>query len=198
MATKAERNAAALKAAETRRINQAKLGDLQSKNDEVHLVDNSHGGFEEHEVHTTPREEPESWQRPSDLEAPPARPGYVQRWIRTSLGAGPDPRNAQKKFREGWKPREAHTAPRGFSPPTISHGQFGEVIGVEGLVLCEMPERIHKQRQRHYADKTQRQTDAIEQDLHSVERPGNPIEQRRRSRTERGRPRVPPTADDMD
>lgn len=190
--TEAERKAAARKAADTRRKNQAAKQRLEQQED-PHKVETQHGSSEADagEAHDVPRDYPQEWKRASDLEAPPPRPGFVQRWIRTAVGGKNDPKNANKKFREGWKPRLASTVPGGFSPPTIAHGQFGEVIGVEDMVLCEMPVRLAKQRDAFYLKKSISQNEAVERDLHRAERPGMPIRYGNRTQVEKGPGRVP-------
>lgn len=123
------------------------------------------------------------WRRPSNLEAPPPRAGFVQRWIRTGIGNTPDASNVAKKLREGWKPRLASTVPSGFSPPTISHGTLGEVIGVGELVLMEMPRKTVLQRRKFYADITRKQMEGVDRNLLKIERPGMPIQRSFKSET---------------
>lgn len=136
---------------------------------------------------------PANWERPSNLKTPAARKGFRQRWIRVTIRGEADGQHMAKKFREGWKPRMASTAPKGFSPPTIKHGSMGDVIGVEGLVLCEMPERIAKQRDAWVQGRTHAQMQSIRRDLNRVERPGMPLNDGSADRT--ARPRI---ADDVD
>lgn len=197
--TTEERKAAAAKAAETRRRNAELEARLANETEDPHEVDHSHGSTDHGaaEAHDTPREEHLDWRRPSMLEAPPPRPGYVQRWIRSAIGASADPKNVSQRFREGWKPRAASTVPRGYTPPTIMHGQFGEVIGVEGNILCEMPIRMAQQREAFYRKKALQQTQAVEQDVHKVERPDLPITATRKSTVGLMKgPRTPRTQDE--
>lgn len=133
-----------------------------------------------------------AWMRPSNLDAPPARPGYVQRWKRSELGGAPDTRNWQSALREGWRPRPADTVPDAFSMmKTHDNGQG--VIKAEGLILCEMPDHAAGQRVAHYRGKTARQIQGVDQDLHRTQAAGGglPINKEHDSRTETGRrPRV--------
>ena len=99
------------------------------------------------------------WRRHSDLEAPPPRAGYVNRFIRIRLGTVRDTARLRNALREGWRPVKASSV-SDRSLPTISLDQFGEVIGVEDLILCEMPERTHQQRQKFYRNKGVSQEDA--------------------------------------
>lgn len=197
--TKEQRKASARKAVETRRRNSEALNKQENQNDNPHALSHEHGGSSQNDaVHVTPRDEVQDWKRASDLEAPPPRPGFAQRWIRTAVGGKNDPKNANKKLREGWKPRAASTCPRGFIAPTIAHGQFGDVIGVEDMILCEMPVRMAKQRDDFYQERTNRQTDAVERDLHRIERPGMPLRMANKTQVERGPGRVPKVQDQSD
>ena len=94
------------------------------------------------EVHPT-REDisrDETWSPPSMLEAPPAREGMRQRWVSTQILGQDIPHHTMKRFREGWSPRPADTIPKDFPVPTIAQGQWAGHIGIEGMILCEMPE----------------------------------------------------------
>ena len=82
-----------------------------------------------------------AWKPPSLLDAPEARPGYVQRWVATSIQGKESPDNVYKRMREGWEPRPADTV-KSKLYPTINHGQWAGSIGIEGMLLCEMPEEI--------------------------------------------------------
>ena len=90
-----------------------------------------------------PREEA-AWKPPSLLDAPDPRPGMVQRWIATSIQGKESPDNVYKRMREGWEPRPADTVKSKLFP-TINHGQWAGSIGIEGMLLCEMPEEKHEQ-----------------------------------------------------
>ncbi len=109
------------------------------------------------------------WIRPSDLEAPPARSGYVQRWIRIRLGNVRDTARLRKAQREGWRSVKA-SAMGGLSLPIIQHDSLGEgdYIGAEDLILMEMPERVAQQRERFYKQKQARQTGAVERQVKGV------------------------------
>lgn len=115
------------------------------------------------------------YRRASTLEAPPARKGFVQMWIRTESNGKPDGRNVARKFREGWTPRPLDSVPEGISPPTIKHGHQ-TVIGVEGMILCEMPKALAAKRRLAIKQRTDRQMEAVEQNIMRTERPGRPID----------------------
>ena len=122
------------------------------------------------------------WVRPTSLAAPPPRPGFKQRWIRVAMYGQEDATNAARRLREGWKPRPSESLPSNFPLPTIAHGQWAGCIGIEGMILCEMPETLVDRRNEYYADKTKRITDSIEHDLQSQSTAAMPIEQERSSK----------------
>ena len=118
------------------------------------------------------------WSPPSTLQAPPARPGFVQRWVRVEQRGVPDAKNLTRKLREGWQPRRPETVKGGFAAPTLNHGNLGSCISVEGMVLMEMPAKRDAQRNAHYAGKLNRQTEAIEAQLRASQDPRVPIDRR--------------------
>lgn len=115
------------------------------------------------------------WSPPSLLEAPPPRPGYVQRWIRVRRGNQDDLQNFMSRRREGWQPRDPGSVPGGFDAPTQNHGNFGRCIMVEGMVLCEMSKRRNEQRRAFYQGQLAKQTDSVERQLLKIQQPGHPI-----------------------
>lgn len=127
--------------------------------------------------------EDKPWVRPSSLEAPPARPGFVQRWIRIGSMGQDDPTNTARKFREGWKPRPASSIPANWHSPTVMHGKWAGCIGVEGMLLCEMPQKMVDKRNAHYKAKTDLTTESIESELQKHSRPDMQITQDRKSQT---------------
>ena len=112
------------------------------------------------------------WKPPSTLEAPPPRDGMRQRWIRTSILGDDESHHVMKRKREGWNPRPADTIPDSFPIPTMDHGQWKGSIGVEGMILCEMPEVTALQRDSYYSGKAQEQESATANDLNSAESRG--------------------------
>ena len=122
------------------------------------------------------------WKRHSDLDAPPARAGYVNRFIRIRLGTVRDTARLRNAMREGWRPvKKSSVTDR--SLPSIHLESVGDVIGVEDLILCEMPERAWTKRKAYFKAKLARQNEAIERQLRNVSQtdvPGfGPIQQAR-------------------
>ena len=118
----------------------------------------------------------ESKWRPSNLlEAPEPRPGYSQRWVATMVLGQETPTNVAKRMREGWQPRSAKSIKESQHFPTIEHGKFAGHIGIEGMVLCEMPTEMVNQRNEYYANMTDNLMTSVEQDMNRAETPGQPI-----------------------
>ena len=126
------------------------------------------------EVHPT-REDisrDETWSPPSMLEAPPAREGMRQRWVSTQILGQDIPHHTMKRFREGWTPRPADTIPKDFPVPTIAQGQWAGHVGIEGMILCEMPESKVEARSRYFAQKNADLNKFVDSNLNKVEQSG--------------------------
>ena len=143
------------------------------------------------ETRTPVREEqvrPEAtWKPPSLLDSPEPRPGMTQRWIATSIQGKDTPDNVYKRMREGWNPRPAETVKDKLFP-TINHGQWAGSIGIEGMLLCEMPLKTHKQMKAYYHNRNSEQNESVSGDLDALGRKtGQSIYQNRKSSSSRGR-----------
>ena len=143
------------------------------------------------ETRTPVREEqvrPEAtWKPPSLLDSPEPRPGMTQRWIATSIQGKDTPDNVHRRMREGWNPRPADTVKDKLFP-TINHGQWAGSIGIEGMLLCEMPLKTHKQMKAYYNNRNSEQNESVSGDLDALGRKtGQSIYQTRKSSSSRGR-----------
>lgn len=110
------------------------------------------------------------WAPPTSLDAPPPRKGFKQKWIRIAIFGRPDVQNMSRKFKEGWLPRKSDTVPKSFHVPSIKSGQFAGYIGVEGSLLCEMPEARVAQRNAHYRKRAEQMAQDIERNMGNVNR----------------------------
>lgn len=135
-------------------------------------------------VHGDEDERP--WAPPSNLEAPPPRPGYGQRWVRISIRNEDDPANFARALREGWVPRKAESV-EGFDVPRITEGKWAGCIGIHSLILCEMPLSRLRKRAEYVDALNRRQTQAVSQDLARESHPSMPITQTRVTRVTTGR-----------
>lgn len=130
----------------------------------------------------------EVWIPATALEAPTARSGYRQRWIATQILGQDTPHHVMRRFREGWTPRPSDTVPADFPVPTIAQGKFAGFIGVEGMILCELPEERAQARAKYFAQKTGDLNRFVDQSLAKVERDGGePIEREFNSTVTHGR-----------
>ena len=128
-----------------------------------------------------------SWTPPALLDAPDPRPGYVQRWVATSIQGKDTPDKVYKRMREGWEARPASSVKNQLFP-TINHGQWEGCIGIEGMLLCEMPIEKHRQMRDYYAGKSKEQNQSLANDLHALEqKTGHKIHQERKSSVSGGR-----------
>jgi len=127
-----------------------------------------------------------NWRPSNLLEAPEPRPGFKQRWIATMVLGQEQPTNVARRMREGWQPRDIKTVKDALNFPTIEHGKFAGYIGIEGMVLCEMPEQMVTERNEYYAKMTENLMRSVEQDIHKVEQPGQPISKSFKSEVTRG------------
>ena len=128
-----------------------------------------------------------TWTPPALLDAPEARPGMVQRWVATTIQGTDTPDNVYKRMREGWEPRKASTV-KDQKFPTINHGQWAGCIGIEGMLLCEMPKEKHLSMKAYYQGKSNDQNEALTGELDSLGRKtGTQFFQERKSSSSRGR-----------
>ena len=128
-----------------------------------------------------------SWTPPALLDAPEPRAGFVQRWVATSIQGKDTPDNVYKRMREGWEARPANTVKNQLFP-TINHGQWEGCIGIEGMLLCEMPSEKHKAMKAYHHNKSLEQNESLAGDLNALEqRTGQRIFQERKSSVSGGR-----------
>lgn len=153
------------------------------ENTAVHRREAVHESTQQSAEHQVERvDAADSWSRPTNLDAPPQRPGMKQRWIRVKLGDKTDTKRIRRALTEGWRPRPPDSVPKGFSPETVSFEGIGNVISADDMVLMEMPLQMFEQKQRYVADKRARAMEAVDQDLLKTERAGGlPINRRRKT-----------------
>jgi hypothetical protein len=120
----------------------------------------------------------------------PARPGFVQRWVRTHIHGVDDPSNVMRKMNERWRPRMADTVPADCNVPTIDY-RGKSVIGIHGTILMERRIEDHNAHQKHHRELVKAQMRSQKENLFSIHRPGEafgaPHYEENTSRVERGR-----------
>ena len=130
------------------------------------------------------------WRPPSTLDAPPAPEGFVHRWIRESIMNYDDKKNISARLREGFELVRSDEYPD-FEAPTVQDGKYAGVIGVGGLLLARIPNETRAERNDYFAQKTDDQNTAVEQNLMREQHPSMPIHQDRQSRVTFGGDRKP-------
>jgi len=142
-----------------------------------HGVDHGHESRvdETSEYDATHQMEAAGWLRPSSLDAPPARDGMTQRWVRKSIHGADDPKNLNRSWREGWRPR----APESLDEEWRIYATFADkdngMIVVDDLVLMEIDSEILARRKAAIAKVTREQMQSVEHDLESTQIAGHPI-----------------------
>ena len=116
----------------------------------------------------------EAWKPPELLPEPDKQPGFAYRWIRVSTNGQSDPRNLSAKLREGWEPVPATEQPK-FELLVDPNSRYKDNIEIGGLLLCKTPEEFVRQRNAYYANQTQAQTDAVDNNLMRQSDPRMPL-----------------------
>lgn len=110
----------------------------------------------------------QSWGRRGLLEqnAPPARAGYVQKWIRmVDIEGNPDVQNIESSMKnEGWRPRPMSTVTDGRGYSTAKWRDKGDVIYVGGMVLMERKSDVEQAMRAQMKAHTDRKTQAVKGD----------------------------------
>ena len=116
----------------------------------------------------------DNWETPSMLDTThiPARPGFVQRWVRTTIKGEDDQNNVFKKINQGWKPRALSSAPKGQMVPRVAFNG-SNVIGIHGNILMERPEEQHISHAAYNKQQTQKQMSAVKQNMFNVHKEGD-------------------------
>jgi hypothetical protein len=115
----------------------------------------------------------DNWDQPGLLNAPEARPGFAQRWVRTKLGGTDDQGNLIRKLNQGWRPRQADTVPKGYAAPTTSYGDYGNVVGTHDMLLMERPSELNDKYVNRIKEDTRNLEHSVKRTLGQVHKPGS-------------------------
>jgi hypothetical protein len=143
----------------------------------THGVDHGHESRvdETSEYDATHQQEAAGWLRPSSLDAPPCRDGMTQRWVRKSIHGADDPKNLNRSWREGWRPR----SPDSLTEEWRIYASFADkengMIVVDDLILMEIDSSVLKKRKLAIQRATASQMQSVEHDLESSQIAGHPI-----------------------
>lgn len=131
-------------------------------------------------------ERPKQWAPPELLPEPDKEAGYAYRWIRVSMLGQADPRNLSSKLREGWEPVRIEEQPK-FQLLVDPSSRYKDNIEIGGLLLCKTPVEFVEQRNKYYADQTQAQTEAVDNNLMRQSDSRMPLFNERKSSTSFGK-----------
>jgi hypothetical protein len=102
-----------------------------------------------------------TWTPPQTLPPLPEEPGWVFRYIRTSIMGTADPSNVSAKFREGWEPVKAEDYPE-LKIQADPNSKFKGNIEIGGLLVCKAPKEIMDQRATYYDRQAQAQLQSVD------------------------------------
>lgn len=128
----------------------------------------------------------QAWTPPQTLPSPKPQPGWVFRYIRTSIMGNADPSNTSAKLREGWEPVKAEDHPE-LMHMADPNSRFKGNIEIGGLLLCKAPEDIMKQRDHYYAQAAQAQVNSVDNSFMRLSDERMPLFNERRSTTSFGK-----------
>jgi hypothetical protein len=149
----------------------------------THGVDHGHESRvdEMSENNATHQPEAAPWIRPSSLDAPEPRSGMTQRWVRRSLFGVDDPKNLNRSWREGWRPRDPSSLGEEWRIFATFADKNEGMIVVDDLILMEIDSGIIATRKLAIETQTAQQMLSVEHDLESAQIAGHPISSDSRS-----------------
>jgi|TARA_R110000796_G_scaffold239705_2_gene360473 hypothetical protein len=104
------------------------------------------------------------WTPVKKLETPAPPEGYEYRWVRESILGKEDANNIHYRLREGWDLVMGEELPADWQLPTLGDdkGRLAGVVHNEGLILMKMPLETVNERREYFADKTRKNTQALD------------------------------------
>jgi len=117
---------------------------------------------------------PEQWAPAELLPEPKKLDGYKYHWVRISTLGAADPRNLSAKLREKWEPVPAEEQPE-MQLLVDPNSRFKDNIEIGGLLLCKTPKEFVEQRNRFYANQTEAQAEAVDNNLMRQNDPRMPL-----------------------
>jgi len=135
--------------------------------------------------------EREDWGEVPDPELMPniEMPGFKLYYIRTELDGRPDTRRIAEATNLGWEPVLVSDLPPGINAPNFRMDGIGQVVGISGMVLCRMPEKLYEKISAKYKQAAKAQVAGVGKDLENVVTVGGNAQLQRsvKSTIERGR-----------
>ena len=131
-------------------------------------------------------ERPEQWAPAELLPEPIKMAGYKYHWVRISTLGAADPRNLSAKLREKWEPVPIEEQPE-MQLLVDPNSRFKDNIEIGGLLLCKTPEEFVEQRNKFYANQSDAQTEAVDNNLMRQSDPRMPLFKEGKSSTSFGK-----------
>ena len=131
-------------------------------------------------------ERSQQWAPAELLPEPVKMPGYKYHWVRISTLGAEDPRNLSAKLREKWEPVPVEEQPE-MQLLIDPNSRFKDNIVIGGLLLCKTPEEFVEQRNKFYANQTDAQTEAVDNNLMRQSDPRMPLFKERKSSSSFGK-----------
>lgn len=122
------------------------------------------------------------WTPAAILPDPKPQPGWVFRWIRTSILGQNDLTNVSGKMREGWEPVKGEDHPELM----LETNKAGNVE-IGGLILCKAPKELMDQRDAYYTRQARAQMDSVNNTLMRENDPRMPLFKEHKSEVSRSR-----------
>jgi hypothetical protein len=119
-------------------------------------------------------ERPQQWAPAELLPEPIKMAGYKYHWVRISTLGAADPRNLSAKLREKWEPVPIEEQPE-MQLLVDPNSRFKDNIEIGGLLLCKTPEEFVEQRNKFYANQSDAQTEAVDNNLMRQSDPRMPL-----------------------
>jgi len=119
-------------------------------------------------------ERPEQWAPAELLPEPIKLAGYKYHWVRISTLGAADPRNLSAKMREKWEPVPIQEQPE-MQLLVDPNSRFKDNVEIGGLLLCKTPEEFVEQRNNFYANQSDAQTEAVDNNFMRQSDPRAPL-----------------------
>jgi len=118
---------------------------------------------------------------PNALPDPVPAPGYVYRWVATSVLGQSLATNVSTRLREGWVPVKAEDHPELQLAPNAQGN-----VEIGGLLLCKMPRELAESRNEYYANQANTQMESVDNHFMRNNDPRMPLFADRKSSSSRG------------
>ena len=127
-----------------------------------------------------------AWTPPTLLPDPAPQPGWVFRWVRTSMVGQSDATNVSMRFREGWEPVRIEDHPELEVIPDHDT-KFPGCVEIGGQLLCKAPQELVEERTDYYKQQTDNQIHSVDNNLMRENDPRMPLFHDRKSKVTFGK-----------